>query len=539
MVSKYGESKTYAPLPKYISVKRTGGSSGGVDTSRKLQPIQDVLGRDLTAPVGSSQASAQMEEASRIYTQQKAQKEQEELTKLEPIKSLEPSTSVTQLEEKKNYLQNVQDTSYTTLLKKKNLPALATKPFITVGTGISAGYVVAQNTIKSQPGFVDYFLNNKKTGTTNLADTKTLLLGKDSPTQREVRMSEGIKTGGRVVGEGLLWTGFSPFFSTGAYSQETQMLKNMKKNNLKTNVRNDIVDIEKVERVGRLTEKIKSKGTYEKQVAFLKKISKDIKTPTQKTNFRLYVKDLFETGVIKQPGRGGITVYGGFTPKSTGFSVQRVIKPKPLTYEVFLNNFPTMKGVGQVSAITNIGGKIKLGNKQQNPKVDTSNRFKTYEKLGSTNSLRNFQDIAQTPKTRNVAGVNVLTGLKTPQKPKTITGMGTLSVPKLKTPQKMGAPSTFRNPTPRTRTIIPFGFPILPFGGERSGGLGRLKVGRKYSYFPSFKALAFNIRGKGTKPLDTKRWTGLETRRIYSPIRRRKIRLIPFYIKRRKKKKKS
>ena len=83
---------------------------------------------------------------------------------------------------------------------------------------------------------------------------------------------------------------------------------------------------------------------------------------------------------------------------------------------------------------------------------------------------------------------------------------GTVSAPAL----SMGGYPQPLPPPPRG--IIPF---ALPFGGERSGGLGRLKASRTYSYFPSFKAFAFGIRGKGTKPLATKRWTGLEVRPIF------------------------
>jgi hypothetical protein len=68
--------------------------------------------------------------------------------------------------------------------------------------------------------------------------------------------------------------------------------------------------------------------------------------------------------------------------------------------------------------------------------------------------------------------------------------------------------------------------PRLRFG-ERDGGLRKIPASRKYSYFPSFKALAFGIRGRGKRPLGTKRFTGLETRPIFNKFKLGKLPKVP------------
>lgn len=79
-----------------------------------------------------------------------------------------------------------------------------------------------------------------------------------------------------------------------------------------------------------------------------------------------------------------------------------------------------------------------------------------------------------------------------------------------------------------TRPSIPtFFLPPLPFKGERAFFGGDIKSKRSYSYFPSFGALAFGIRGKGKLPSPTKRWTGLEVRPIYDHKKRRKDLIFP------------
>jgi hypothetical protein len=124
--------------------------------------------------------------------------------------------------------------------------------------------------------------------------------------------------------------------------------------------------------------------------------------------------------------------------------------------------------------------------------------------------------------------------------------IGTRTVTPPKIPQKqIGKFSP--TPIPTTPPSVPFIPPFaLPFGADRTGGFKRIPASRKYSYFPSFKALAFGIRGRGKRPLGTKRFTGLETRPIFKNFkystnkRASRVRLPIIYspFVRRKKKKK-
>lgn len=111
------------------------------------------------------------------------------------------------------------------------------------------------------------------------------------------------------------------------------------------------------------------------------------------------------------------------------------------------------------------------------------------------------------------------------QTPKTTTAI--ITIPKLR--NEPIQTSSFRNPTFITPTnnvpstpFVPLGFLPFAFKGERMKGLKDIKSKRTYKYFPSFKALAFNIRRKGKLPSPTKRWTGFEVRPIYFNDRKKR-----------------
>lgn len=104
------------------------------------------------------------------------------------------------------------------------------------------------------------------------------------------------------------------------------------------------------------------------------------------------------------------------------------------------------------------------------------------------------------------SGVDVITTPSTRITPR----QDLISFPGTSTPTPTSPYTGVITPTPPPPPFL--WLPKLPFGGERGLGLKDLKVTRRYKYTPSFKALAFNIRGKA--PKKGKRFTGLETRPI-------------------------
>jgi len=83
--------------------------------------------------------------------------------------------------------------------------------------------------------------------------------------------------------------------------------------------------------------------------------------------------------------------------------------------------------------------------------------------------------------------------------------------------------SSFISPPPPSslKGFIPP--PIFALGGLRKGiGGSLIKSRRSYSYTPSFKAIAFGIKGKGIAPLATTKFTGLELRPIYEKKKKKK-----------------
>ena len=100
----------------------------------------------------------------------------------------------------------------------------------------------------------------------------------------------------------------------------------------------------------------------------------------------------------------------------------------------------------------------------------------------------------------------------------TVSALRTDTITKMKTPTiRIGtfppsSPPTFPTPKPQ----IPFFIPPFGLNVDGMSGLKKIKASRKYSYFPSFKAIVFGIRGKGKAPSSEKKWTGLEVRPIYS-----------------------
>lgn len=124
------------------------------------------------------------------------------------------------------------------------------------------------------------------------------------------------------------------------------------------------------------------------------------------------------------------------------------------------------------------------------------------------------------PVSRDITTPIVTTGtITTPRETPTLR----LIQPTITTPSTPASP-TF-TPMPKL-TGVPPAFPWeFPFRGERGSRLGNLKASRKYSYFPSFKAIAFGIKGKMPK---VKRFTGLETRPVTKGFGLKKIKFGRF-----------
>ena len=226
------------------------------------------------------------------------------------------------------------------------------------------------------------------------------------------------------------------------------------------------------------------------------------------------------TGGISSFSGGGQSLSGPFTsqvsPIIQGITSPTIIIPKTSTQTIMGGVIASIK---TPSGSFSIPGIVATSEKTKQTVIPivaslsaTVMKAKTKNKL-LTPSIQKFGQIPVI-KQKNLQGL--LPATKTATIQKTITRGG------FPVPTGSFAPR-FTPPPPGTIPFLPF---ILPFGGERSGGLGRLKASRTYSYFPSFKAFAFGIRGKGTKPLATKRWTGLEVRPLYSKSSRtRKSRL--------------
>jgi hypothetical protein len=86
------------------------------------------------------------------------------------------------------------------------------------------------------------------------------------------------------------------------------------------------------------------------------------------------------------------------------------------------------------------------------------------------------------------------------------------------------ATATSISPAPPSKLSVPFiwlpSFTSTPQKTKQT--FPSLKVGRSFQYFPSFKALAFNIRKIGREPSPTIKWTGLELRPIYQTKKRKR-----------------
>ena len=139
------------------------------------------------------------------------------------------------------------------------------------------------------------------------------------------------------------------------------------------------------------------------------------------------------------------------------------------------------------------------------PKMDTDTKTKTIPSYfgGQILSTKTGQDLIVTPITTTI--------------PKMDTDTKTKTIPSITTPPP---PPPIKPYIATTITTPFFGVFGLPFKGERFGGWGDIKSSRKYFYFPSFKAIAFGIKGKKPK---TKRFSGLETRPIGKEFGLKKI----------------
>jgi len=213
------------------------------------------------------------------------------------------------------------------------------------------------------------------------------------------------------------------------------------------------------------------------------------------------LKNVVKQSVIQEPKT---SFSGGITGMTSGFSVgsnsisrtQQVSQPqsfRPITTQQVSQPQPTVKN---------------------NELLIPASAFNTNQEIKINQDTKLLYNLKPKQKTRSSPRtMEIQTPTQTPV-PRLTTPTISTSVSRL-TPKPKGL-STI---TPTSINLPPFAIAPLPFGGERFGGLGKIKATRTYKYTPSFGALVYGIKGKA--PTKT-RFTGLELRPIVSSKKKKK-----------------